>query len=432
MNYKNIYAFSLATPDVGYRNQILGAINAISELTGNEQTPETAFVLPLDINHYTEIRQSISFAQYKNYAAFKSALFPMLDSYFSQNHIVPRVFVAAYNLTEKGNTEENTDMLCRVIKEYYAQNNLGQVLTTVLSSKVHEYKYVDLINVPKHIMTFNSRIRLLQNKKLRKKVLITIGTINNFSRKNINEKFKILLRQIDALEKDVDLKSEIAKLKQYIQTPKKVVLCLGGRVEGPEIIFEINYAQKLFSDAERLVKNNYGVIFVNGPRTPSNVSDFLFEQAQNHPSILFFNSKRIATEEEKTPQNWRLYFGRYEKEFKKQQKLGNIYPGILGFDNTLVMHTLDSYACCETANAAIPTAISSRGLYISPKVRYDCYNLYKLLCPKFAIDWDEFVDLASHTNAEPQDISPQVLSSPLRAFVENIVNKVVEMQKKKI
>ena len=425
MNYNKIYAFSLAIADVGSRNQILGALNALAELTGSEQSLETAFVLPEGINHYSEVKNALHFSLYKDYSAFKNVIFKMLDHYFAHINFVPRIFLTVYNLSESANAGENVDMLCRAIKEYYAAHDLGFIFTAVLTSRLHNYKYVDLINVPKHVLTLSSRIRLLQKKKLRKKVLITLGTINNFSRKKVTEKFNELKLKLAETAQDVDLKPHLQKLQTFINTPKKVVFCLGGRVDGSEIVFDLDYAQKIFSDALRLVKHDYAVAFVNGFRTPSNVSDFLFEQSLTQPKILFHNCKKIvAFEDEKTPQNWRLYFGKFENEFKIQQKLGNIYPGILGFDNTLVVHTLDSYAACETTNAAIPTAISRTGLYVSPSLRYDCHNLYKLLCPKYAIDWDEFVNLATHMNMEPQDLSPLILSSPLRVFTETLLNKV--------
>ena len=94
----------------------------------------------------------------------------------------------------------------------------------------------------------------------------------------------------------------------------------------------------------------------------------------------------------------------------------------------MVVHTLDSYSSCETTNAAIPTAISSKGLYVDPNIRYDCHNLQKLLCPKYAVDWDDFFTMAVNMNIEPQDLNPQVLSSPLRVFAETCLNRILKTQ----
>ena len=180
-----------------------------------------------------------------------------------------------------------------------------------------------------------------------------------------------------------------------------------------------------------MAKNGFGVAFVNGPRTPNDVTDFLYEKSLQNPQIIFQNCKRIAKDDdERDPKYWRIYSGKHEDEFRKLQKLGNIYPGIIGFGNTLVVHSADTYASCETANAAIPTAIST-GLYIDPKLRYDCINLFKLLCPKYAIDFDDFMYFACNMKIEPQDLRPQILSSPLRVFAETVINRLNKISVKK-
>ncbi len=151
----------------------------------------------------------------------------------------------------------------------------------------------------------------------------------------------------------------------------------------------------------------------------------MYESAQNNANITFQNCKKIASsDEERTPQKWRIYSGKYETEFRALEKIGNIYPGIIGFDNLIVVHTMDSYASCETANAAMLTAISGDGLYINPDLRRDCLNLQQLLCPKYAIDWDEFLEMATHMHIEPKSLAPQVLSSPLRVFAETVLNRL--------
>ncbi len=62
-------------------------------------------------------------------------------------------------------------------------------------------------------------------------------------------------------------------------------------------------------------------------------------------------------------------------------------------------------------------------------MRYDCLNLQKLLCPKYAIDWDEFVNFACNMRIEPKDLKPQILSNPLRVFAETIVNRLNALSK---
>ncbi len=62
-------------------------------------------------------------------------------------------------------------------------------------------------------------------------------------------------------------------------------------MEGPEIVFDVNFAKKIYADAEKLSQSGYGVVIVNGPRTPNDVTDYLFEQTQHNPQIIFQNSK---------------------------------------------------------------------------------------------------------------------------------------------
>lgn len=427
MNYKKIAAFALATPNIGYQNQVLGAFRAISDLIGQTTDFDKMFLLPKNIKSPSEIRETIVYSKYKNYQTFRKVIFEMLDDYMAKAEIIPRVFIMAYNQAENKMAGKNVDKMCCAVKEYYKLNGLGFVLCTVLTSRLHKYKYVDLINVPKHLLSFHSRIRLLRDKKLRKKALITIGTINNFSRRLVNEKNNELLAIIKQSQEneDISVKELIKKLERFQNAKKRVVICLGGRVDGSEITFDINYAKTLYVDAERLVRNGFNVCFVNGTRTPNDVTDFLYEMSLKNPDIIFQNSKIIAEDDsDRKPQRWRVYSGEHEDVFKKLQKVGNIYPGILGFENTLVVHSMDTYACCETANAAIPTAISGKNLYIDPIIRSDCLNLKTLLCPKYAIDWNDFIEIACYMRVEPKDLSPQVLSSPLRVFAESVINKL--------
>ncbi len=267
MQNSEIIPFSLATPDRGFRNQILGAFKALSDLTGVQYDVENLFLLPNGAENYASLNEACFYSQYPSYADFRKDIFAMADEFFKHVRSTPRIFVTAYNLTESSNAGENVDMLCRAVKEYYQEHNLGSVFTAVLTSRLHRYKYVDLINVP-NLLTLHSRIRLLQHKGLRKKTLITIGTINNFERKTVIEKNKQLWELLDKLKQDAEVGGQVQKLLAFANSGKKAVICLGGRVEGQEIIFSLNYARKLFANAERLAAEGYHVVFVNGPRTP--------------------------------------------------------------------------------------------------------------------------------------------------------------------
>ena len=247
----------------------------------------------------------------------------------------------------------------------------------------------------------------------------------------VKSKFVELNNTFEKLKDDEDLKDVIAKFENYKQTSKKVVYLLGGRVEGPEIVFDIDYARKLFNDAKKLASVGFGVVIANGPRTPNNVTDFLYEKSLANKDIIFHNCKRIAQcDEDRGISKWRIYSGKYEEQFKKMSTLGNIYPGILGYENTLVVHTMDSYSSCETASAGIPTAVSTKGIYVDPVARYDCQNLVDLLCPRYAIDFDEFVKIACTMQIEPKNLQPHILSNVLRVFAETVINKYITLSKK--
>ena len=427
MSKTDFSLMALGTPNTGELKQIYGAFKALEELTGNAYDYDKMFLLPLNINSIHEQREKIIASNYANYSLFKENIFKMLDKHLALTKIPPKVFITVYTQLENNLAGKNIDAVCRAVKEYYKEHHLGNILTTVLTSRAHKYKYVDLINVPKHLLTLRSRIRLLKNPTLKKKVLVTVGIINNLNQKYIKDKKNELIEKLHSLKSEPDLKFQIDKLKQFISSSKKIVICLGGRVDGPEIKFNIPFAKKLFSDAEKMVKNGYFVAFVNGPRTPNDVCDFVYEKSLSNPNIVFHNCKNITqTSEDKLSSNWRIYSGKYETPFSEMQKIGNIYPGILGFENLLAVHTMDSYACCETANAAINTALCKKGLYIDPQIRRDCYNMYQLLCPRYAIDWDDFISLSTQRNTEPKDLHLQVLSSPLRVFAENVLNKITE------
>jgi hypothetical protein len=413
--------FALAPADVGCQNQILGAFKALYNMNGTTYNSDDLFVLPDKAKTLSDVKHGIIYSKFATYNDFFEKITALLDKYLLHVKSIPNVFITVYNPTESSQPAENADTLCRAIKEYYAQHNLGAIFTVVLSSRFHKYKYIDLINVPKHLMTFPVRIRLIRNHKLGKKVLSTIGIIHSFSIDSVRKKRLELDNNLSNFKNDADLKDVIAKINDYKKRTKKIVFCLGGRVQGPEINFNVNYAQKLFADATVLAAQGFGVAFVNGPRTPNDVTDYLYEQSLKNPQILFYNCKKIAkTDEDRTSDNWRIYSGKNEESFRKMQKLGNIYQGLLGYKNTLVVHTMDTYACCETASAGIPTAISGNGLYIDPIVRYDCINLFQLLCPKYAINFDEFVNIACNMKIEPKDLKPRVLSNPLRVFAETV------------
>ena len=428
MQRNNITAFALATPNRGDNNQILGAFNAIKAIANPSWDYAKSFLFANNEADISNVKEAFLYSDFENYESFKARVFELLEIFFQKNSNIPNIFITVSAQTESQAAGENVDMLCRAIKEYYCEHNLGPIVTSVLNSKYYRYKFVDLINIPKHLLTFSSRIRLIKDTSIASKSLVTTGTVHNFTKDMLMLEHEKLLNTLNNSFTKPQVVNQIEKIKKFANTPKKVVFCLGGRVEGNEIIFDISYAEKLFNDALMLDKLGYGVIFVNGPRTPNNVTDFLYQKALLHPRLTFQNSKIIAQDNiDRDYKRWRIYSGNYEEEFKNLEEIGNIYPAILGFPNTLVVHTLDTYACCETINALIPTAISTKGLYINPKIRYDCLNLYELLCPKHAVDFDEFLINTTNFKVEPKDLKLQHLSNSSMVFAETLINKIIEI-----
>ena len=425
---ENIIPFGLAPVDVGYRNQIIGAINSINNLTGNKFNLDDMLILPDNEKNYTEVKNTLYYSKFKNYRSFKKALFERIDTFMQNKTFVPHIFITAYNATESNDAGKDADKLCFAIKQYYKEHNLGKVMTVVLTSRYYKYKHADLINIPKHLMTLMIRIRLLKNLRLKNKVLVTTGTVHNLNIQTIKNKHEELKKNFKRLKKQVELEEIIKKFENYKDKQKKVVILLGGRVQGPEIEFNLEYAKKIFTNAQKLTKQGYGVVIVNGARTPNDVTDYLYKRSQKQKDIIFHNCKRIAqNKEDRDSTKWRIYSGKYEDEFNKLQAIGNIYPGIIGYPNTLVVHTKDSYSSCETACSSIPTSISSNGLHIDTQKRYDCQNLVDLMCPLYAIEFDEFVKKAQTEKLEPNDLKQHVLSNPLRVFAETIVNRYLTL-----
>ena len=119
-------------------------------------------------------------------------------------------------------------------------------------------------------------------------------------------------------------------------------------------------------------------------------------------------------------------------DFAKLKKLGNIYPAVLGYGNTLAVHTSDTYSCCETVSAGIPTAISSEGIFIDKSVRADCLNMLQLMTPKYALRFEDFVSLACYMGIEPQHLHPAVLSDLPRVFAEAVRHRITETGRRRI
>ena len=268
------------TANLGELNQIYGAFKALEDLTGNTYDHDKAFLLPLGVNNIRDLKETLKLSKFSDYPTFKKEVFTILDNFLKTKEIAPKVFIVAYTQAENKVAGKNIDAICRAVKEYYKEHNLGNIFTSVLTSRLHKYKYVDLINIPKHLLTFTSRIRLLQNAELRKKSLVTIGTINNFNRKTVKDKKKELIASLQKNKANPELLAQVQKLSAFIASPKKVVICLGGRVDGPEINFTLQFAKKLLTDAQKLAACGYSVVFVKGPKNPNKFGDYFYDHTR--------------------------------------------------------------------------------------------------------------------------------------------------------
>jgi len=409
----NIAAFAFDTPYLGYRNQLLGALKA---LRGNDSNAER-YLLPLSDSD----GEAVCFSNCKNYKDFSCRIFAALDKAFLLLPEIPRVFLAAFNFTETGSAQKNSDMLCRAVKEYYTEHNLGNIFTAILSSRLYDYEYADLINVPRHLLDEDVRRELLKNKKLRRKTVITIGIIHSFSREKVADKKVEFLNTIQKDFQQAAVSRQIKKLRDFVKTAKKAVICLGGRTEKNEIVFTRKYADDLWQKCCLLTAHGYGVVIVNGPRTPNFIADYLYKKSLT-AEIVFHNCKTVAaTTEEKN--KWRLYSGQYENEFRLLSQIGNIYPAVLGFSNTIAVHTLDSFSCCETISAGIPTAISTEEIFIS-FAREDCFRMLDILTPKYALKFEDFVDMACYMKIEPQNLRSSALPDVTKVFANAVYKRL--------
>lgn len=293
---------------------------------------------------------------YADDEAFKRDVFRCLDDCFSRHLLVPKVFVTICSPEDAGHAAADVDAVCRAVKDYYAAHDM----TAAVNSSIYRYRFADVVHVCGHLLSEEERQTPEADAELKRKIFVSEGIVHNISRTFIRQKFgQPKMREMAAA---------------YRNGRPNAVFALGGWVEGPEIRFTLSHAEDIFRRMRALADKNYNVIVVNGPRTPNEVTDYFYEQSLAAESkIAFFNSKQVArTDEERAPEKWRIYSGKHEEEFLCQaEKYSNVYPGVLGLENTLVVHTFDSFASCETAVSDIPT-VKCREVEIDHAVRPDC------------------------------------------------------------
>lgn len=399
MNLNHFIAFAPPTPNLGELNQLRGVLLALTRVRGNIRF---AYNMDMCFENVSDIplRRHL----YTDDAAFMQVVDRCLDVYFSRHLLAPRVFIVACSQGENENACPNADAMCRAVKSYYERHQMGKLVTVVVNSRMCPYASADVVHICSHLLTNEDRRNLEADVTDGNRFFISKGIIHNMTRIFIRQKFGQ------------------PKIKKVIEACRNgrpnVVFSLGGRVEGDEIRFTLSHAEVIWRRLSGLNDKGYNIIVVNGPRTPNDVTDYFYEHSlATGGRIMFFNSKPVAqNEEERAPERWRVYSGRYEEIFRQQASaVGNVYPGVLSLDNTLVVHTFDSFASCETAASGIPTAIC-RWVEIDKDVRPDCYRLADLLEEGgYVID---FVDFDG--SVEPKDLKLKLLPNSNYEFAEKI------------
>lgn len=392
--------FALYTPNVGEQNQIKGLLSQLVRDNGKNEAAH--FVFNWNIFAESVENRSLRLSDYENYQDFEEAVFLSLDAYFDKRLWIPRIFVTAYTQGENEKAACNEDAVCRAVKAYYEKRGRGKVVTVIMTARAYDYRWADVVNVPGHMADDKDKAKILKQPE---KFFVSVGIVHNMTKTFIRQKFG---------------QKRLQKLVKQIENGRpNIVFCLGGRTNGDDIVFDLKNAAKIWEKALMLEQQGYNIIFVNGHRTPNDVCDYFYEQSLKHENIRFFNAKRIAADGDgQISENWRVYSGRYEEDFRLQQKeYGNVYPGILGLKNTLAVHTFDSFASCETASSGIPTAVC-RDVDINRETRPDCYRLAEqMITGGYAVDFADF-----DGSVEPEKLNLKKLPSVNKLFAERVLS----------
>ena len=365
-------SFAMFIPGIGYRNQIKGLVACSVRKNHNNKKIYFGLTWNMFVNNVSP--NTLRYSEYNDKHQFDKDVFACLDEHFADRFLAPRVFVTVCQQSEGKYAAQNADELCRVIKEYYKERKKGWVVTVVLTSGAYDYKWADVVNAPLHMLS-DKEADFAQSRP--GKFLVTIGIIHNMTKVFIKQKFG-----------QKKLKQAIKNIKGQKPT---AIISLGGRAENDDIVFDIGVCKKIWNKTLVLREKGCNVVFVSGPRTPDEVCDFLYERCLENANMYFYNGKPLENKDGKMPE-WRVYAGKYKKEFEKQnEEFGNVYPGILGKKKVFVVHTFDSFASCETATCGIPTFIC-RDVKIKKSKRPDCYRLADALIKGgYAMDFDDLL-----------------------------------------
>ena len=382
---------------------------------------------------------------FTSHQEFEKAVQETIDIYLKENE-APDFIVLPYDHAHSEIENKDVDTLSLTIKNAFKKHG-HSVKTMVMASNLYNYQNVDLIHVGKHLLSDQDEQTLKTTPTLKAKVVETLGVPSNISwsfiknlahlppAEKVLEKygtFKKVLGGNLLFGKDAAIEKNRGK--------KNVLFSLGGMTDNGAIGFDLNDAKKLFIYAQSLTEMGYNVIFTNSPRTPSDVTDYLFEKCQEFNakhenlkekaagfykrfkrcSMEFFNSKKIALTEEDA-KNFRNYSGKHKAEFEKQAlEIGNIYPGVLDVCE-FVINTHDSFSYTSDAAAlGIPSVVYT-GNFIDKSRRPDCYKLFDL-CHKggYVISLDEAIAKIEHgeelKTKKMDDVSTQLVKAMTKAL----------------
>lgn len=346
----------IASGNMGTDNQIRGVI---LEGAKNEKTvPVTRNELLMSLDGKPLLREN-----YPDDKKFNKDVNDAVDRYLQENN-APDFVVLPVNHSSLAEDNKKVDLLSKSVKDSFAKHGYN-VKTMAITSNLYDYENVDLIHVGKHLLTEAEEKKISSNPRLKSRVVETLGVPSNISQISIN-----------ALAGGPKVKGIIDKYKKMREAGKKIALfSLGGKTDNGQISFTMEDAQNLLSSARVLKMRGYEVIFTNSPRTPNEVTDYLYENCPKY-NIEFYNSKKVATNEQEKA-NFRNYDGKHKEVFSENnEKVGNIYPAILSVCD-FVVNTHDSFSYTSDAAAiGIPSVVYT-GNNIDKTKRNDCYKLFE-------------------------------------------------------
>ena len=367
----------IKTEGLGTNNQMRGIVMAGVEYAKKDTTIPVSREALLEAGDGTLLHPR----NFSGQEAFDRAVQSSVDAYLSEN-AAPEFVVLPLDVAKSESENKDVDVLSASVKKAFAARG-HTVGTMVMTSNLYNYQNVDIIHVCKHLLSSQDEEILRNNPKLKEKVVETLGVPSNINWSFIKNRLNQLQTTFKSLKKN---QSAIVN-----RNKKTVLFSLGGITDNGAIGFNLEDAEKLMDIAKKLKAKNYNVIFTNSPRTPSDVTDYLYEKCQLF-HMEFYNSKKIAENEEEA-KNFRNYNGKYKTEFEEQAKtIGNIYPGVLDLCE-FVVNTHDSFSYTSDAAALGIPSVVYNGNFIDKEKRPDCYKLFDLCHKKgYIISLDEAIE----------------------------------------